>query len=62
MKLFLSFFLTWAILTASAQASCPEGHISCEEAARLNGATKIMGMMTGTSIPTILNCEETTTS
>ncbi|MES2966314.1 MAG: hypothetical protein V4668_00840 [Patescibacteria group bacterium] len=62
MKLFLSTSLTLAILTASAQASCPEGHISCEEAARLNGAAKIMGMMTGTSTPTIINCEEATTS
>lgn len=58
-RLFLGYIIGMATSLPLA-ASCPEGHISCEEASRLNGAAASMGVMTGTATP-ILTCEEATT-
>lgn len=62
MKLFLCSIVLCFGVSMPVNAACPEGHISCEEASRLNGAASTMSTMTGTSTSTILTCDETTTS
>ena len=62
MKLFLSLVMVFMGFGLTLAAACLEGHISCEEAARLSGAAKIMGDMTGTPTPSILSCEEAPSS
>lgn len=61
MKLLLSSLLMLVTFTVPLAAECPEGHISCEKASRLNGAASFMGAMTGIAT-FIINCEEITMS
>ncbi len=58
MKLFLYSLLLCFGVSMQANALCPEGHITCPEAARLNKATNAMNVMTGIASPVILTCEE----
>ena len=62
LKSFLCSFVLACLVGMPANAACPEGHISCEEAARLNGAAGIMSVMTDTASLVILTCEEEATS
>ena len=62
LKSFLCSFVLACLIGMPANAACPEGHISCKEAARLNTAAILMSVMTDTSSQIITICEELPTS